>query len=123
MDFDFSVVADEAELPEFVHEKAYPRACGADHFSQRLLTDIRTDRRRIAFLAEIRQQEKKSGEALFARIKQLVDQVFLNPAVSLQQVGDEQLRKLRLIMQHRNHCRLLYCGKQAFLNGGRCCYA
>ena len=56
MDLDFSVVADEAELPEFVHEKAYARACRADHFSQRLLTDIRIDQRRIAFLAEIRQQ-------------------------------------------------------------------
>ena len=56
MDFYFSVVADEAEFPELVHEKADPRSCRADHFSQSLLTNVRADRGRITFLAEVRQQ-------------------------------------------------------------------
>jgi hypothetical protein len=45
-------------------------------FGQRLLADIRLDRGRIAFLTEIRQQGKKSGQTLFARIELLVDRVF-----------------------------------------------
>jgi hypothetical protein len=55
MDFYFSVVVDETELPELVHEKAHPRACRADHFGQRLLTDIRLDRGRITNLVEARE--------------------------------------------------------------------
>jgi len=81
MDFNFSVVTDEAELAEFVHEKADPGPCRADHFGQRFLTDMRIDGRRITFLTKVRQQKEKPREALFTRIEQLVDQVFFDPAV------------------------------------------
>lgn len=65
MDFYLTVVADETEFAELVHEKADPRSCRTDHFSQSFLTNGWMNGRRIAFLAEIRQQEKKACETLF----------------------------------------------------------
>ena len=76
MDLDLSIVADEAQFAEFVHEETHAGSGRADHLSQRFLTDMGIDGGRVAFLAEIRQQEKKSCETLFARIEQLVDQLF-----------------------------------------------
>ena len=32
-----TVVMDEAQFPEFIHEQIDPRACGADHFRQSFL--------------------------------------------------------------------------------------
>src|SRR5260370_910484 len=69
MDFQFSVVFDEAQFAELVHEKAHARSGRADHLRQCFLTKLSHDRLRPAFLAEICKQKEKSGEALFARIK------------------------------------------------------
>jgi len=74
MDFQFSVVFDKTQFAEFVHEKAHARSGRADHLRQRFLTELSHDRLWPAFLAEICKQEEKPGEALFARIEQLVDQ-------------------------------------------------
>src|SRR5438067_2402065 len=84
MDFQFSVVFDEAQFAELVHEKAHPRSGRADHLRQRFLTEVSYNRLRPAFLAEICKQKEKSGEALFARIEQLVDQVLLNSTTPIQ---------------------------------------
>ena len=78
MDFEFSVIFDEAQFAEFVHEKADARSGRADHLRQRFLTELSHDRLRPAFLAEICKQKEKSGETLFARIEQLIDQVRVN---------------------------------------------
>ena len=49
-------VVDEAQLPEAVHEEADSRTRGADHFSERFLTDLRDNGFRNPFLAEMSQQ-------------------------------------------------------------------
>src|SRR6202047_2431888 len=108
MDLDFSVVFDKTQFAESVHEKAHTRSGRANHLRQRFLTERSHDRLRSAFLAEICKQKKKSGETLFARIKQLVDQVLFNATVPSQQIRHEQLRKLWLIMNGGDHGRLLY---------------
>ena len=41
VDLQTTVVLDEAEFPELVHEKVYPRACRSDHLSQRFLRHSR----------------------------------------------------------------------------------
>ena len=69
MDLKFSVVFDESQFAEFVHEKAHARSCRADHIRQHFLTELSHDRLRPAFLAEICKEKEKSGEALFAGIK------------------------------------------------------
>ena len=59
--FDLAVVADEAFFSKFVHEIAYARSSSADHFCERLLTDLCDDWLRPAFLAKIGQQKQQPG--------------------------------------------------------------
>ena len=61
MDFYFSVVADEPEFAEFVHEKTDAGSGGADHLCQCLLADTWIDRLRAAFLSEMREQKEKAS--------------------------------------------------------------
>src|SRR5260370_26812275 len=75
MHFQCSIVFDEAQLAELVHEKADARSRSADHLGKHFLAELSHDRFRPAFLAEICKQKEKSGETLFARIEQLIDQV------------------------------------------------
>lgn len=49
--FEVAVVADEAQLPEFVHERAHTRPRGADNLGERLVADFRHDRLRFPLLA------------------------------------------------------------------------
>src|SRR5258705_13550245 len=62
VDFDMPVVADQAKLAELVHEMADARSGGANHLGQCFLTDIRSDRLRTAFLAEMREQQQHAGK-------------------------------------------------------------
>src|ERR1700730_15013091 len=108
VDFQVAVVVDEAQLPEFVHELADARACRADDLGQRLLADGGRNGLRPAILAEIRQEEQRAGQALFAGVEELVDEVLLDPAVAGQQVGREQLAKRRFGVQDTDHLALRY---------------
>lgn len=51
--FNFAVVADETQFSKPVHEEAHPRPRSADHFGQRLLTDMTEDRFRFSVFAEM----------------------------------------------------------------------
>src|SRR6267154_4750111 len=97
-----AVVADESQLPELVHEGVNAGTGRADDLRQRLLADLRGDRLRRAFLAEIRQGEQRPSESLFARIEELIDQVGLDAAVADQQVSHEQLAEGGLVMEDAN---------------------
>src|SRR6185369_17867493 len=107
MYLEFSVVFDKTQLAELVHEKTHARSGRADHLRQHFLTKLSHDRLRLTFLAEICKQKEKPGEALFARIKQLVDQVLFNSTVPRQQIRHEQLSKFWLIMNGSDHSCLL----------------
>src|SRR4030095_7124601 len=48
----------------------------------------------------------------FSLDKELIDQVFRDPAIAGQQIRHEHFGKLRLIMKHREHGCLRYCGDQ-----------
>src|SRR3984893_8757783 len=89
VDFNFAVVINKTQFPKSVHEKAHARSRRADHFGQCFLTDFRYDWLRPTFLAKICKEKEKSGEALFARIEQLIDQVLLDTAVASQEVRDK----------------------------------
>ena len=58
MNLDLSVVADEAELAEFVHEMADTGSGDADHLRQYFLTDWLRD----TFLAENQRAAKASAQ-------------------------------------------------------------
>jgi hypothetical protein len=102
-----AVVLDETQLPELVQEVAHPRPRRTDHLRQRLLADLGRDRLRAAFLAEIRQQQEKPGEALFAGVEQLIDQVLFHPAVAREQVKHEPFGEPGLLLQDADHGRFL----------------
>src|ERR1700731_2844779 len=121
MNFDFSVVFDEAQFAKFVHEKAHARSGRADHLRQCPLAKRPGDRLWRAFLAEICKEEEKAGGAPFAGIEQLVDQVRFNATAPRQQVRHEQLRKPLLIVNGCDHGRLLYASDQAFIECPRRC--
>ena len=59
MDFKFTIVFDEAQFAELVHEKADARSGRADHLRQGFLTELSHDRLRLALLAEICKQKEK----------------------------------------------------------------
>jgi len=71
-----TVIVDEAQLPEPVHEKTDPRARCSYHFRQHLLTDLGNYNLGFAFLAKMSEQQEDSGQPLFARIEKLVNQIF-----------------------------------------------
>jgi hypothetical protein len=75
VDLQTAVVVNKAQFPEPVHE-ADPRAGSADHFRQRLLTDLRDYGFRNAFLAKMSEQQKDPGQPLFARIEKLINQIW-----------------------------------------------
>jgi hypothetical protein len=100
VDFNVAVVINKAQLPKFVHEKAHARSRRTDHFGQRFLTDFRDDWLRPTFLTKICKEKEKSGEALFARIEQLIDQILLDTTVASQEMRDKQFGKRRLFVDH-----------------------
>ena len=102
-----ATVIDETTVTELVHKIAHARACCADHVRQRFLSEMSYDRFRLAFLAKIREEKEESGEALFARIEQLIDQVFFNPTVASQQIRHEHFRKFGFLVDRGDHGRLL----------------
>jgi hypothetical protein len=84
VNFKLAVVFYKTELPKFVHKKADPRARRADHFRERFLTDLGDNLFGAPFLAEIRQQQERTGQPLLARIKELIYQIFFDPDAARQ---------------------------------------
>ena len=66
MNLQFTIVLDQSELPELVHEGVDPRTGCADSRRQRFLTDLWDDRFELPFLAEISKEQEYPSEALFA---------------------------------------------------------
>ena len=66
MNLQFTIVLDQAELPELVHERVDPRTGRADSRRQRFLTDLWDDRFELPFLPEIGEEQEYPSEPLFA---------------------------------------------------------
>src|SRR4051794_31368260 len=96
-------VVDKAHLAEAVHEETDSRTGCANHFRQSFLADLGNDRLRGPFLAEVREQEKDSGQPFFAGVEQLINQVFFVADIATQQIGNEQVRKRVLPMESVHH--------------------
>ena len=69
VNLDMAVIADEAKLPEPVHEEADARASGPYHLGQGFLADLRENRFRLSFIAIIRQQQQQPRQPPLAGIK------------------------------------------------------
>ena len=79
VNLNMAVIADEAQLPEPVHEEADARAGGPNHLGQGFLADLGDDRFWLSFIAIIRQEQQQPCKPPFAGIEQLVDQVGFDP--------------------------------------------
>src|ERR1043166_9857976 len=114
MDFQGSIVLDEAELAKLVPEHADARPRGPDHLRERLLANLRYDGLGLTLLAEVRHQKEHSRQTLLAGVEELVDQVLLDPGVPRQQVRHEHLGELRLVVEDANDGGLLDTHDDAF---------
>ena len=66
-----SIVINEPQLTELVHEMADARPGRADHLGERFLTDLRKNWFRSAFLSEIGHQQQKPRKSFFGRVEKL----------------------------------------------------
>src|SRR5450830_1222616 len=118
VDLDRSVVTDEAELTELIHEKTHPRSGRANHFGQCFLAYVNPDGLRGAFLAEVCQQQQQARQTLLTRIEKLIYQIFLNSAVARKQVRHEQFGELGLGCEHVKHHIFRYSCDDAIFHCG-----
>ena len=76
------VVLNEAEFPEFIHEKVDSRARCANHFCQHLLGNFGKHLFWLGFLAIPSEQQKSAGQSFLTGVKELIDQILLDSDVS-----------------------------------------
>lgn len=69
IDGQVTVILDQSQAPEFVHEEADPGPGRADHLRQGLLADFGDDRFGFFVLAEIRQDQEQTRETFLAGVE------------------------------------------------------
>jgi hypothetical protein len=100
--FEVFVIGNESQFAELVHEEAYAGPGGSNDPGEGFLADLGDDGLGFSLLAEVGQQQEHARQAFFARVEQLVHQVFLNADTAGEQVLEEQLRKDGLFVEHAN---------------------
>jgi hypothetical protein len=100
---DATVVVDEAELPEAIHEKADARPRSADHGRKRLLRDAGKQHISLTLIAKFRHQQEGTRQAPFAGVEELIDQIFLGANASKNDELHEEIGKRMLLMQSVFH--------------------
>jgi hypothetical protein len=88
-----TVVVNETEFAELIHEEVDAAASGGDHFGESFLQNVGDDGAGTAFSTVLREKEKRAGEAFFRGIEELVDEIGLDPEVTFRHVGDELFGK------------------------------
>jgi hypothetical protein len=72
VDVDLAVVLDEAQFPEFVHEKIDPGPRRANHLRQHLLRYFGKHLLRMALRATAREQQESARQPFLAGVEELV---------------------------------------------------
>src|SRR6266849_3406589 len=94
VDVDLAVVLDEAQFPEFVHEKIDAGPCCANHLRQHLLRNFGEHCLRLALRAVAREQQQSARQPFLTGVEELVNQVFLDSYVSRNHISDEAVGEL-----------------------------
>lgn len=81
MDVESAIVFNEAQFPEFIHEKIDPGARCANHFRQHLLRYFGKYLLRLGFSAVSSEQQKGPSQPFLAGVKKLIDQILLDPDI------------------------------------------
>ena len=121
VDVNLAVVADEAQFPKLVHEKADPGAGCPDHLRERLLADLDVDRLRNAFLAEVGEKQQKPFKPALAGIEELIDQVFFHTTAAGQEIGYEK-RRADEAAYRLPYTSVVEVGELTGHNQGLCCH-
>ena len=120
MNADAAVVFDEAELTKAVHEEADARAGSADHFREGFLSDGRDEGFGLAGLAELGHEEECAGEAFFAGVEELVDEVGLGAHAAGEKEAKEEVGEGVVVVEGLDHFVAvdLECGASSDRGGG-----
>src|ERR1700686_3506785 len=97
------VVFNEAEFPEFIHEKIDPGTRCPDHPRQHLLRYFGKHFFRVVSLAVPSEQKKSARQSFLARVKELIDQILLNSDVPRKHICHEVGRERTLSVENANH--------------------
>ncbi len=103
MNADAAVVFDEAEFAEAVHEEADAGAGGADHFGEGFLGDFGDEGLLFAGFSEFGHEEEDSGEAFFAGVEELIDEIGLGSHAAGEEKGEEQVGEGVLFVHDADH--------------------
>ena len=103
MDVESAIVLNEAQFPEFVHEKIDPGARCPDHFRQHLLRYFGKHFLRLGFLAIASEQQKSAGQPFLAGVKELIDQILLDSDVPRKHISHEAVGERMFSVEHANH--------------------
>ena len=76
---DTTIIFQEAQLPELIHEETDAGACSADHLVEHVLIDLRNERVRLAFFPEMGHEQQHPRQPPLAGIEQVIHQVLLDP--------------------------------------------
>src|ERR1043165_8872230 len=107
-----TVVADESQFAERVHEVADSGSSRADDLGQCLLTDRSDGGLGSAFLPEVGEQEQHPRETLFAGVEKLIDEIFLNADAAREQVLKEHCGERGFVLEILNGSGLLKPGER-----------
>src|ERR1700676_2871357 len=107
VDVDLAVVLDEAQFPEFVHEKIDAGPCCANHLRQHLLRNFGEHFLRLALRAVARKQQQSARQPFLTGVEELVNQVLLDSYVSRQHISDEAVGELVFRAERANHLGFL----------------
>src|SRR6266404_3232165 len=103
VDLKSAVVMNEAQFPEFVHEKIHPRSRCANHLRQHLLGNFGKHLLRLGFLAVASEQQKSPSQPFLARIEKLVDQILFDSDVPRKHIRHEAVGESMFSVEHANH--------------------
>jgi hypothetical protein len=103
VDADAALVLDEAELAKAVHEEADAGAGGADHFGEGFLGDGGDKGFGLAGLAEFGHEEEGAGEAFFAGVEELVDEVGLSFHAASKEEAEEEVGEGVVLVEGADH--------------------
>src|SRR6267378_862850 len=116
---DLAVVLDEAQFPEFVHEKIDLGPRRANHLRQHLLRYFGQHLLRMALRAIAREQQERARQAFLGRVEELVYQVFLGSYVSRKHISNEAVGELVFLVERANHLDFLNDEHGGSYNRGR----
>jgi hypothetical protein len=108
VDLKSTIVPNEPQFPEFIHEKVNARARCANHFRQHLLGYAEKHLLRWRFLPIASEQQKRPSQAFLAGIEKLIDQILLDSDVPRKNVGHEAVGEGMFCVKRAQHFVFFY---------------